>query len=84
MHPRTDPVVITAVLDESGEKILLGRNVGHRSTNANCESGQRLILFPILRNDFLVVRSLGSALGISWTPREFFRVLLHSSRFLGT
>ncbi|KAF8335474.1 uncharacterized protein EI90DRAFT_3153049 [Cantharellus anzutake] len=26
MHPRTDAVVITAVLDESGEKILLGRN----------------------------------------------------------
>ncbi|KAF9509360.1 hypothetical protein BS47DRAFT_1377623 [Hydnum rufescens UP504] len=27
MHPRTDPVVIMAVLDETGEKILLGRNV---------------------------------------------------------
>jgi len=26
MHPRTDPVVIMAVLDETGEKILLGRN----------------------------------------------------------
>jgi len=25
MHPRTDPVVIMAVLDETGEKILLGR-----------------------------------------------------------
>lgn len=27
MHPRTDAVVITAVLDATGEKILLGRNV---------------------------------------------------------
>lgn len=26
-HPRTDPVVIMVVMDESGEKILLGRNV---------------------------------------------------------
>ena len=26
-HPRTDPVVIMAVIDEAGEKILLGRNV---------------------------------------------------------
>ncbi|GJJ09671.1 hypothetical protein Clacol_003895 [Clathrus columnatus] len=25
-HPRTDPVIITAVLDEKGERILLGRN----------------------------------------------------------
>ena len=43
MHPRTDVVVITAVLDESGEKILLGRNVRNRSTNADCDPGQRLI-----------------------------------------
>ncbi len=27
MHPRTDPVVITAILDETGDRILLGRNV---------------------------------------------------------
>jgi len=27
MHPRTDPVVITAVLDETGDRILMGRNV---------------------------------------------------------
>lgn len=26
MHPRTDAVVITAVLDETGDRILLGRN----------------------------------------------------------
>lgn len=26
-HPRTDPVVIMAVLDEKADKILLGRNV---------------------------------------------------------
>ena len=26
-HPRTDAVVVMAVLDESGDKILLGRNV---------------------------------------------------------
>lgn len=29
MHPRTDPVVITAILDETGDRILLGRNVGN-------------------------------------------------------
>ena len=27
MHPRTDPVIITAILDETGDRILLGRNV---------------------------------------------------------
>lgn len=26
-HPRTDPVVIMAIVDESGENVLLGRNV---------------------------------------------------------
>lgn len=26
-HPRTDPVVIMIVIDQSGEKVLLGRNV---------------------------------------------------------
>lgn len=30
-HPRTDAVVIMAVIDESGEKVLLGRNVSHLS-----------------------------------------------------
>ena len=27
-HPRTDPVVIMSVIDETGTKVLLGRNVG--------------------------------------------------------
>ena len=27
MHPRTDPVIITAIIDETGDRILLGRNV---------------------------------------------------------
>ena len=26
-HPRTDPVVIMIAIDETGDKILLGRNV---------------------------------------------------------
>ncbi|KAF8609633.1 hypothetical protein BDV93DRAFT_431821 [Ceratobasidium sp. AG-I] len=33
-HPRTDAVVITAVLDETGNRILLGRNVSFYSTLA--------------------------------------------------
>jgi hypothetical protein len=34
MHPRTDPVVITAILDETGDKILLGRNVRDLAPNS--------------------------------------------------
>ena len=46
-HPRTDPVVIMAVIDESGDKILLGRNVSpfrslHRFT------GRRELTVPSL------------------------------------
>ena len=29
MHPRKDPVVITTTSDETGDRILLGRNVGN-------------------------------------------------------
>ncbi|CAE6405767.1 unnamed protein product [Rhizoctonia solani] len=32
MHPRTDAVVITAVLDETGDRILLGRNSNPRAS----------------------------------------------------
>lgn len=35
MHPRTDAVVITAVLDETGNRILLGRNVCMRLSDFN-------------------------------------------------
>lgn len=32
-HPRTDGVVIMAIIDETGENILLGRNVRHLRCN---------------------------------------------------
>lgn len=45
LHPRTDPVIITAVFDERGERILLGRNrkfpAGFYSVLAGfCEPGE--------------------------------------------
>lgn len=44
MHPRTDAVVITAVLDETGNRILLGRNVG---TYDICAMGYLTHMLPL-------------------------------------
>ncbi|KAI1795506.1 NUDIX hydrolase domain-like protein [Ganoderma leucocontextum] len=38
-HPRTDPVVITAVVDETGDNILLGRNTKWPKNFWSCMSG---------------------------------------------
>ncbi|KZT44352.1 hypothetical protein SISSUDRAFT_1056715 [Sistotremastrum suecicum HHB10207 ss-3] len=38
-HPRTDPVVIMAVLDQTGEKILLGRNKRFPNGFVSCLAG---------------------------------------------
>ncbi len=71
-HPRTDPVIITAVVSQDGQRIMLGRNTKFPKGFFSCVAG---FMEPGESIDECVRRECKEELGI-----EIGRIMVHSSQ----